>query len=81
MLKNLIEKYVENQRELHRIFTDLEKAYGKDPKNKFRNCMRISGIKKSCKKKVRIRSECSGNHLRIQSTSWVTPGISSQPFL
>ena len=43
-LRILMEKYREGQRELHCVFMDLEKAYGRVPWEKLWYCMRKSGI-------------------------------------
>ena len=43
-LRMLMEKYREGQRELHCIFMDLEKAYGRVPREELWYCMRKSGI-------------------------------------
>ena len=44
VLRMLMEKYREGQRELHCVFVDLKKAYDKFPREKLWYCMRKSGI-------------------------------------
>ena len=43
-LRVLMEKYREGQKELHCVFVDLEKAYGKVPREEVWYCMRKSGL-------------------------------------
>ena len=43
-LKMLMKKYREDQRELHCVFVDLEKAYDKVAREELWYCMRKSGI-------------------------------------
>ena len=50
-LRVLMEKYREGQKELHCVFVDLEKAYGKMPREEVWYCMRKSGL---AEKYVRI---------------------------
>ena len=50
-LRVLMEKYREDQKELHCVFVDLEKAYDKVPREEVWYCMRKSGL---AEKYVRI---------------------------
>ena len=43
-LRMLMEKYKESQRELHRVFVDLEKAHNRVPREELWYCMRKSEI-------------------------------------
>ena len=43
-LRMLMEKYREGQKELHYVFVDLEKAYGRIQQEELWYCMRKSGI-------------------------------------
>ena len=43
-LRVLMEKYRQDQKELHCVFVDLEKAYGKVPREEVWYCMRKSGL-------------------------------------
>ena len=43
-LRMLMEKYGEGQRELHCVFVNLEKAYGRVAREELWYCMRKSGI-------------------------------------
>ncbi|KAK3507162.1 hypothetical protein QTP70_009295 [Hemibagrus guttatus] len=43
-LRILMEKYRDGQRELHCVFVDLEKAYGRVPRKELWYCMRMSGV-------------------------------------
>ena len=43
-LRMLMEKYREGQRELHCVFVDQEKAYGRVPREELWYCMKKSGI-------------------------------------
>ena len=61
-LKMLKEKYKENQRQLHCIFVDREKAYGSIPREELWYCMRKSGMAEkyvTCTGYVR-GNQCSG---------------------
>ena len=44
VLRMLMEKYREGQRELHRVFVDLKKVYDRVPPEELWYCMRKSGI-------------------------------------
>ena len=43
-LRLLMEKYIEGQKKLHCVFVDLEKAYGRVPREELWYCMRKSGM-------------------------------------
>ena len=51
VLRMLMEKYKEGQKELHCVFVDLKKAYGRVPREELWYCMRKSGM---AKKYVRL---------------------------
>ena len=60
----LIEKYREGQTDLHCVFVDLEKSYGRVPKEELWYCMRTSGV---TEKYVRVVYGCSE---RGHEVSW-----------
>ena len=81
-LRILMEKYRKDQRELHCVFVDQEKAYDRVPKEELWYCMR----KSEKEKYVRLVQDmyegsengevCSRNHRKSQCQGWTALGIS-----
>ena len=73
-LKMLMEKYREDQRELHCIFGDREKACGRIPREELWYCMRKSGMAEKYVQLIQDMYEGSKAVVRceveIQKVSW-----------
>ena len=68
-----MEKYREDQKELHCVFMDLEKAYDKVPREEVLYCMRKSGL---AEKYVRIVQDMyDGSTTAVMCAIGVTEGF------
>ncbi|XP_047477371.1 uncharacterized protein LOC125030995 [Penaeus chinensis] len=57
--RQLMEKYGEGQKELHSVFIDLEKAYGRVPRTEVWNCLRLKEVQEKYIRLIQDMSEGS----------------------
>ena len=64
-LRMLIEKWRERQKELHRVFKDLEKAYDRVPRDELGECMLQAGVSENYSEICLIRTFTSSNNFLV----------------
>jgi len=65
-LRLLMEKYREEQQELHCVFIDLEKAYDRVPREEVWNCLRLKGVPESYVRLVQDMYRNTSTEVRCQ---------------